>query len=135
MKVFTITEAAKILGLSRKTLYVRLKNPNYKDCFVVNLNKKHGFLFYKADCVEKELNEKVSSEETYKFTNYYYEVLEKIQDKKNLSINEAENFLKKQIRKRIKVYSKFKRFINCNIKKRKELEEFTKILKTIEESL
>jgi len=139
MKVYPITEASKILGISRKTLYARLKNEKYKPCFVIVPNLKKGFIFYKKECIEKEIKNKITEKDKIEFTDYYFSILEKISQKNNFnnSINysKEEKFLKKLLKDVIDNRYTIEKIIQCNPINKEELEYFKSVLKDIESKI
>jgi len=136
--VYSIAEASKILGVSKKTLYARVNNEKYKKCFVFVPDIKTSFIFYKKSCIEEELSAKVTEKEIIDFTGYYYDVFEKVTLKEE-DIEKKEEMFKKIITEELKkinyegdIYYTVKKFTLCKPATKDELETFYEILKTIE---
>jgi len=137
--VYSIAEASKILGISRKTLYARVHNEKYKKCFVIVPDIKTSFIYYKKHCIEEELNNKVTEKEKFDFTSYYYDIFEKATINEE-DIDKKENIFKKIITQELKeinyqeknIHYITKKIVLCNPSTKKELELFNQILHSIE---
>ena len=141
-KVYSIKDTSKILGLTKKALYARLKNEKYKKCFVIVPNLKKNFLFYKAKCVEEELANKITEKEKKEFTDFYFQILFEFSKKMGFSKNDivnSEKELRKKLREKLKNKDNKKYLINkiitCSPVNKKELDFFKQILKEILDSL
>ena len=135
-KVYTLKDASKILGLSVKTLYARIKSEKYKHCFVIVKDAPKQFLYYKAECIEKELNNRVNERDKAKLIDLYFEVADLLEDKGFDS--------QKEIRKKIKIHlnetdkdNKYliDKILNCNPVDKDELNYFIEILEKIKQEL
>jgi hypothetical protein len=131
---YTIKQASELLGVSRKTLYSRLKNPKFKNCFIIDKTKKTGFLFYKKECIDKELNNRLSERDLFKFTEYYYSIVEKIANKKNVDFDKGEKYLKKYLRKYLN-YGDLEKLVNVSFKTKKKFEIYKNILNLVEKEI
>ena len=124
---FSIKDSAKILGLSVKALYARTNNKKYKDCFVTIPNMKKSFLFYKKECIEKELNNRITEEDKANFTEFYYEVIDILSNghlEDMEKCQEAEDKLKKILKKELSNDYIITKIIKCNHVNQEELKKF-----------
>jgi hypothetical protein len=133
-KLITLKKASEILNIPIKTIYSRINLKKYKDCFIKIKKRKRqrNYIFYKTSCINKELKNKVTQKDIINFTNLYFEILEFIKKKKNISDDlTAEKILRKIIRNNINKISflknkkdkKIYKITECQINKKKELEE------------
>jgi len=139
-KVYSIKKASEILGVSDKTLYARLKNEKYIKCFIIVPNAKKNFIYYKTECVEKELNNKMTNKDKSDFTTFYYEIVDAVIDKYHLNfLDDGEKKLKKILNDKLADYDNKKyliaKIIDCNPATKDEMKNFVEILNKVKEDL